>query len=159
MGKLNSNDYAKGVADKISELKEFIAIHGRFPKNSEAFKLYTWVTIQRSLYKRNEIDENVKVELDKLGMVWDYSTTSWNAHYEEIKRLLTTEKSSAAIRKSPALSKWFLDHQRYLNLLDEDKKEKIEELLKLLFKTTGEKEYKRPNQRPQKTLKERKTVE
>jgi len=159
MGKVNSVDYATSAAIKISELKAFVAKNGRFPKNNEESKLYIWITIQRSLYKKNEIDENIYKELDKLGMVWDYSGTSWNAHYNEIKRLLNTEKSSASIRKNPPLSKWLLDHQRYFNLLDEDKKEKIEELLKLLFITTGEKEYKRPNQREEKTLKERKTVE
>jgi hypothetical protein len=82
---------------KYEELKEFQEEHGhanvRWPANvrvrSNEGSMGLWVYTQRQRFRKDELSEDRKQLLDKIGFVWDIGKESqdelWRAKYDELK--------------------------------------------------------------------------
>ena len=59
--------------ESFESLLKFKEINGHLnvPKNDEYLRLYSWISLQRTLYKRNILNEEFISKLNSIGFIWD----------------------------------------------------------------------------------------
>jgi hypothetical protein len=74
---------------KYEELQEFQEEHGHINIRVREGSLGQWAFTQRRKFRKDELLEDRKQLLDKIGFVWDIGKESkdelWRAKYEELK--------------------------------------------------------------------------
>jgi hypothetical protein len=74
---------------KYEELQEFQEEHGHINIRVREGSLGQWAFTQRRKFRKDELREDRKQLLDKIGFVWDIGKESkdelWRAKYEELK--------------------------------------------------------------------------
>lgn len=84
----------------FAQLKEYVACNGNsmVPQNfitANSFNLGSWVTAQRSAYRKNMLQENrIKLLVELPGWSWDTLDDKWTQGYEHLKRYAEREGHS-----------------------------------------------------------------
>ena len=62
--------------------------HLNVPKNLEYSRLYSWVNLQRTLYKKQILGEEFVEKLNSIGFIWDINFYNWKENYKKYEELI-----------------------------------------------------------------------
>ncbi len=73
--------------ESLLKFKE-INVHLNVPKNDEYLRLYSWISLQRTLYKRNILNEEFISKLNSIGFIWDINIYKYKENYKKYEELI-----------------------------------------------------------------------
>lgn len=98
-------------------LELFLSEHERYPSKKENSALYTWIAMQRTLRKNNNLPREYTVSLNKIKFIWDKQEASWLENYRKLVLFRKknpgrwpSQRSRILLEKS--LSIWMLYNRR-----------------------------------------------
>ena len=73
--------------ESFESLLKFKEINGHLnvPKNDEYLRLYSWISLQRTLYKRNILNEEFISKLNSIGFIWDINIYKYKENYKKYR--------------------------------------------------------------------------
>lgn len=76
--------------ESFESLLKFKEINGHLnvPKNYEYLRLYSWISLQRTLYKRNILNEEFISKLNSIGFIWDINIYKYRENYKKYEELI-----------------------------------------------------------------------
>ncbi len=76
--------------ESFESLLKFKEINGHLnvPKNDEYLRLYSWISLQRTLYKRNILNEDFISKLNSIGFIWDFNIYKYRENYKKYEELI-----------------------------------------------------------------------
>ena len=76
--------------ESFESLLKFKEINGHLnvPKNDEYLRLYSWISLQRTLYKRNILNEEFISKLNSIGFIWDINIYKYKENYKKYEELI-----------------------------------------------------------------------
>lgn len=76
--------------ESFESLLKFKEINGHLnvPKNDEYLRLYSWISLQRTLYKRNILNEEFISKLNSIGFIWDINIYKYRENYKKYEELI-----------------------------------------------------------------------
>ena len=76
--------------ESFESLLKFKEINGHLnvPKNDEYLRLYSWISLQRTLYKRNILNEDFISKLNSIGFIWDINIYKYRENYKKYEELI-----------------------------------------------------------------------
>lgn len=76
--------------ESFESLLKFKEINGHLnvPKNDEYLRLYSWISLQRTLYKRNILNEEFISKLNSIGFIWDFNIYKYRENYKKYEELI-----------------------------------------------------------------------
>lgn len=113
---------------RYEQLKKYFEEKGttHVPQRGKTQALGKWVCAQREYFKAGKMPEHRKLELDKLGFVWDFQKDLWDTRYNEYKEYIQKQLP----KMSKELGSW-VTYQRKAHkrgLLSERKINLLEDL-------------------------------
>lgn len=63
--------------------------HLNVPKTTEYSRLYSWVSLQRTLYNKQILSEDLIERLDSIGFIWDINFYKYRESYRKYDKLIT----------------------------------------------------------------------
>lgn len=63
--------------------------HLNVPKTTEYSRLYSWVSLQRTLYNKQILSEDFIEKLDSIGFIWDINFYKYKESYKKYDNLIT----------------------------------------------------------------------
>ena len=76
--------------ESFESLLKFKEINGHLnvPKDEEYSRLYSWVSLQRTLYNKNILNEEFIFKLDSIGFIWDINLYKYKENYKKYEKLI-----------------------------------------------------------------------
>ena len=76
--------------ESFESLLKFKEINGHLnvPKNDEYLRLYSWISLQRTLYKRNILNEEFISKLNSIGFIWNINIYKYRENYKKYEELI-----------------------------------------------------------------------
>lgn len=76
--------------ESFESLIKFKEINGHLnvPKDEEYSRLYSWVSLQRTLYNKNILNEDFIKRLNSVGFIWDINFYKYKENYNKYNNLL-----------------------------------------------------------------------
>lgn len=76
--------------ESFESLLKFKEINGHLnvPKDEEYSRLYSWVSLQRTLYNKNILNEEFVARLDSIGFIWNISLYKYKENYRKYEKLI-----------------------------------------------------------------------
>lgn len=76
--------------ESFESLLKFKEINGHLnvPKNDEYLRLYSWISLQRTLYKRNILNEEFISKLNSIGFIWNINIYKYKENYKKYEELI-----------------------------------------------------------------------
>ena len=62
--------------------------HLNVPKDDEYSRLYSWVSLQRTLYNKNILNEEFINKLDSIGFIWNINMYKYKENYRKYEKLI-----------------------------------------------------------------------
>ena len=103
--------------DKSFEmLCEFKALYGNIniPKTQEYSRLYSWISLQRTLYNKGILNQEFIEKLDSIGFIWDQRFYNWKENLKKYDSFI-----SSCYRKNISYYKLISD-KYYINVYESD---------------------------------------
>ena len=72
-------------------LKEFKELYGHvnIPKSEEYSRLYSWASLQRTLYNKQILNEEFIEKLNSVDFIWDLRFYKWKENYEKYEEFIS----------------------------------------------------------------------
>lgn len=76
--------------ESFESLLKFKEINGHLnvPKSDEYSRLYSWISLQRTLYKKNILNEEFISKLNSIGFIWDINIYKYRENYKKYEELI-----------------------------------------------------------------------
>ena len=76
--------------ESFESLLKFKEINGHLnvPKDDEYSRLYSWVSLQRTLYNKNILNEEFINKLDSIGFIWNINIYKYKENYRKYEKLI-----------------------------------------------------------------------
>lgn len=95
--------------------------HVNVPKNLEYSRLYSWVSLQRTLYNKGILSEEFIEKLDSIGFIWDINFYKWKENYKKYDRLISNSIHKEIEFYKIINEKYYITVYKYDSLLSEYK--------------------------------------
>ena len=76
--------------ESFESLLKFKEVNGHLnvPKDDEYSRLYSWVSLQRTLYNKNILNEEFINKLDSIGFIWNINMYKYKENYRKYEKLI-----------------------------------------------------------------------
>lgn len=103
----------------FESLLKFREINGHLnvPKTEEYSRLYSWVSLQRTLYNKQILSEEFIEKLNSIGFIWDINFYKWRENYRKYDRLIAESYNKEISYYKIINEKYYIPIYEYESLL------------------------------------------